>query len=89
MFIRHDKVEEWDLAPLLRLAEDEPLHIVIPIAVIDELDRLKEASNKQTRWRARYSTAVLDRVLRPDTAWDPSPASVRIWPRTRHCRGVP
>ncbi|MBC6461457.1 PIN domain-containing protein [Actinomadura sp. HBU206391] len=65
MFIRHDKVEEWDLAPLLQLAEGEPLHIVIPMAVVDELDRLKEASKKETRWRARYSTAVLDRVL-PD-----------------------
>jgi predicted ribonuclease YlaK len=44
------------------LAEDEPVHIVIPMAVIDELDRLKKASKKETRWRARYSTAVLDRV---------------------------
>jgi hypothetical protein len=65
MFIRHDKLEEWDLAPLLNLAVDEPLHIIVPMAVVDELDRLKEASQDHLRWRGRYSTAVLDRVL-PD-----------------------
>lgn len=63
MFIHHDKLREWDLAPLLKLAEDEALHIVVPMVVVDELDRLKETSKKHTRWRGQYSTAVLDKTL--------------------------
>lgn len=63
VFIRNDKLDEWDLAPLLKLAEDEPLHIVVPMVVVDELDRLKEASKKHPRWRGRHSTAVLDKML--------------------------
>jgi hypothetical protein len=65
MFCRHDRLEDWDLAPLLGITNDRPTHIVIPMVVIDELDRLKESGNQHTRWRARYSLAVLDRVL-PD-----------------------
>ncbi|GAA1892548.1 PIN domain-containing protein [Actinomadura bangladeshensis] len=67
MFCEHvDKLEEWDLAVPLRLAEREPLHIAIPLVVVEELDRLKESSKKHTRWRAGYTTAVINRVL-PDS----------------------
>jgi hypothetical protein len=30
---------------------------------VDELDRLKETKDKQVRWRARYTLAVLDRLF--------------------------
>jgi hypothetical protein len=33
------------------------------MVVVDELDRLEESSNRDVRWRARYTLAVLDRVL--------------------------
>jgi hypothetical protein len=64
MFIQHpDKLEDWDLAGITTDYAQRPLHVLIPMVVIDELDRLKEASKPRTRWRARYSLAVLDRVL--------------------------
>jgi hypothetical protein len=33
------------------------------MVVVDELDRLKESKDRQTRWRARYALAVLDRLF--------------------------
>jgi hypothetical protein len=65
MFFRHDKLEDWNLAPLIGVEGELGIHIVIPMAVIDELDRLKESGNQFARWRAKYSLAVLDRIL-PD-----------------------
>lgn len=67
-----DKLEVIDLARLLS-ARDEPIHVLIPIIVVDELDSLKRSSNKQTRWRAVYTLADIDRVL--TTA--PEPGTLR------------
>jgi hypothetical protein len=67
-YIKHpQKLEELDLRRLLRLRE-EPVHLLFPILVVDELDRLKEQSKDHTRWRARYTLAVLDRILRNPTS---------------------
>lgn len=67
MFCEHaDKLEDWDLADHLGLAEREPMHIAIPLVVVEELDRLKESGKKHTRWRAAYTTAVINRLL-PDS----------------------
>lgn len=41
----------------------EPIHVLVPIVVIDELDNLKRASDKHVRWRAGYTLSVIDRVL--------------------------
>jgi hypothetical protein len=63
-YIRHpEKLEEADFVPLLHLW-DEPVHVIIPILVVDELDGLKRSSDRHVRWRAGYTLAVLDRVLR-------------------------
>lgn len=63
-YITHpEKLEEADLAPLLGL-RDQPIRLVVPILVVDELDGLKRAGGSQTRWRAAYSLAVIDRVLK-------------------------
>jgi predicted ribonuclease YlaK len=35
----------------------------VPIVVVDELDGLKKSKNPRERWRARYTLAVIDRVL--------------------------
>lgn len=48
---------------------DVPIHIIVPIIVVDELDRLKESSNRFTRWRAGYSLAALDRLLQAGLKW--------------------
>ncbi|MEU4827108.1 PIN domain-containing protein [Actinomadura sp. NPDC023710] len=63
---RRGRLEEWDLAVPMGLAERESLHIAIPLVVVEELDRLKESGKKHTRWRAGYTTAVINRVL-PDS----------------------
>ena len=37
--------------------------VLVPIVIVDELDRLKEIKDKQVKWRAGYTLAVLDRVF--------------------------
>jgi hypothetical protein len=57
-----DKLEDWDVSGLLATRHD-PVHLLFPMVVVDELDRLKESSSSDVRWRAGYTLAVLDRVL--------------------------
>ena len=67
-----DKLQDLDIARFLTLWED-PVHLLIPILVIDELDRLKESREKHVRWRAAHTLAVLDdRLTEPN-----SPAVLR------------
>lgn len=62
LFIQHPKrLDEMVLADDLRVTHI-PLHLVVPIAVIDELDDLKE-SRSNARHRARLTLALLDRAL--------------------------
>jgi rRNA-processing protein FCF1 len=63
-YIHHPKkLEEADFA-LLVGARGQPIHVLVPIVVIDELDKLKESRvDKHVRWRAGYTLAVLDRVF--------------------------
>jgi hypothetical protein len=66
-YLRHpDKLEQADLAAVLG-ARGDPLHLILPIVVVDELDGLKQAGQPHVRWRAGYTLAVLDRVLRDGT----------------------
>lgn len=37
--------------------------MLVPMVIIDELDRLKETKDKQARWRAGYTLAVLERLF--------------------------
>lgn len=67
-YVTHeDKLEAADLAAVVGLRE-EPIRVLVPILVIDELDNLKRHNDKHVRWRAGYSLAVFDRVLRSTTA---------------------
>ncbi|MEV6369778.1 PIN domain-containing protein [Micromonospora musae] len=60
VYLHHpQKLEEMDLAPDLGTRHD-PIHILVPMAVVDELDALKQHSKAHSRWRAGYTTAVLD-----------------------------
>ena len=62
-YIHHiEKVEDLDLRPILEIRE-EPVHLIFPIAVVDELDRLKNTGTKLARWRARHTLQVLDSVF--------------------------
>jgi hypothetical protein len=71
-YIEHtNKLEDADFRPLLQIWED-PVHLLVPIAVVDELDGLKKAKDAAVRGRARYTLAVLDRVF----ATSPGPAAL-------------
>lgn len=66
VYIEHeDKLENLDFRPLLKIWED-PVHLLVPIVVVDELDGLKKSKGNE-RWRARYTLAVLDRVFATST----------------------
>ncbi|MFE1230621.1 PIN domain-containing protein [Streptomyces sp. NPDC058745] len=61
-FIKHpDKFEDVDFNQLI--VTPYSVRVVVPMVVVDELDRLKESKNQLVRWRAGYSLAVLDRLL--------------------------
>jgi hypothetical protein len=62
-YIHHaEKLEQLDLREHLKIRE-EPVRLLLPILVVDELDNLKESKDPRVRWRARYTLAVVDRVL--------------------------
>jgi len=63
VYIHHEKtIDEIDLAPLIPVRH-EPIHVLVPIVVIDELDGQKQNSKGEVRGRARQALAILDRVL--------------------------
>ncbi len=62
-YIHHpEKLELVDLAEVLNF-HDGPIHLLVPMVVVDELDRLKEIKDKLARWRSSYTLAVLDRLF--------------------------
>ncbi|MFJ4924066.1 PIN domain-containing protein [Streptomyces sp. NPDC088736] len=64
LFVKHPtQLEETDIAALIG-GGPEPVHVLVPMMVVDELDRLKESKDRHVRWRAGYSLAVIDRLLR-------------------------
>lgn len=65
-YVRHDKLEEADFAPLVKVWED-PIHVLVPIVVVDELDSLKQSKDDKLRWRAGYTLAVFDRLFKSTT----------------------
>jgi PIN domain-containing protein len=68
VYITHpNKLEEIDFAALVG-ARGDPIHLIVPVVVIDELDGLKQSKDNHTRGRARYTLAVLDRVSEHNSA---------------------
>lgn len=62
-FIQHpDKLEVANIAEVID-GRSEPIRLLVPMPVIDELDGLKQAGKPHTRYRAGYTLAVLDRIL--------------------------
>ncbi len=63
LFCQHeDRLEHLELRALTG-DRDEPIHLILPIVIIDELDSLKQSGKAHTRWRAGYTLAFIDRVL--------------------------
>lgn len=62
MYCQHpEKLERIDFASVME-CRDEQIELIVPMAVVDELDNLKQSRDKRLRWRSMYTLAVLDRV---------------------------
>jgi hypothetical protein len=48
---------------VMRLPSDEQILLLFPIAVVDELDRLKETGREHPRWRAAHTLGRLDEAI--------------------------
>lgn len=62
-----DKLADANLQQILGLPRGEHIRLLFPMAVVDELDSLKEAGKHQARWRASHTLGLLDRILNGDT----------------------
>jgi PIN domain len=61
-FHRHsDKLDEADLSKVIG-SREAPISLVVPMVIIDELEKQKNASQKDLRWRAAVTLAVIERV---------------------------
>jgi len=66
-YIHHpDKVREVDFGPLINVWES-PVRVLVPVVIVDELDRLKEVRDRHVRWRAGHMLGVLDEVFASGT----------------------
>ncbi|MFG2821689.1 PIN domain-containing protein [Kitasatospora sp. NPDC048365] len=64
MFFRHpEKLELLSFRDVTKVF-DGTLNLMVPIAVIDELDRLKDSRDRHVRWRAGHTLGVLDGLFR-------------------------
>lgn len=62
LYYQHpQKLEEMDLAVAIDCREEQ-IELVVPMAVVDELDDLKQSRDKHLRLRSMYTLAVIDRV---------------------------
>ena len=76
VYIEHEhKLEDLDLASLLPVGTRfRPVHLLVPMVTVDELDGLKNrASKPHARWRAGHTLAVFDRLFANGTG----PATLR------------
>jgi PIN domain len=64
VFIHHPaKIRDIDFSSIVG-ARSEPVRVIVPLVVVDELDRLKSSGNSHTRWRAAHTLGVLDELIR-------------------------
>lgn len=56
-----EKLDETDLSKILG-SHEAPVGLIVPIVVIDELEKQKNASQKHIRWRSAVTLAVIERV---------------------------
>lgn len=59
------KLREWDLKAALGESSETSVRLLVPMVVVDELDRLKEHGNDHVRWRAGHSLGVLTEHVGP------------------------
>ena len=67
-YIHHDdKLQDLDIGTLMGDPHADFV-VLVPMVIVDELDRLKETKDRQARWRAGYTLAVLDRLFQKGVA---------------------
>ncbi|GAA1585098.1 hypothetical protein GCM10009789_43470 [Kribbella sancticallisti] len=59
---------DTDLQEVMGLPAGEEILLLFPIAVVDELDRLKEAGGAHPRWRAGHTLGRLDAAITSGTS---------------------
>ncbi|MEV0990942.1 hypothetical protein [Streptomyces sp. NPDC049949] len=57
------KLADVNLHDVLDVPHWDPVRLLFPIVVVDELDSLKDASKQRARWRAAHTLGLLDGVL--------------------------
>jgi rRNA-processing protein FCF1 len=57
------KLDEVDLSKVLE-SRHAPIGLVVPMVVIDELEKQKRSSDKNLRGRAQVTLAIVERVAR-------------------------
>lgn len=62
VYLHDEKIENLDLGDLLQVRE-QPIHILIPMVIVDELDTLKQSGKREIRWRAAYTLAFINGCL--------------------------
>jgi hypothetical protein len=58
---------DTDLHKVMGLHVEEEIHLLFPIVVVDELDRLKETVGGHPRWRAGHTLGRLDQAITSGT----------------------
>ncbi|WP_214103258.1 PIN domain-containing protein [Acrocarpospora catenulata] len=80
VFLNGPELPDLDLAPDIDAAEGERIRLIVPMIVIDELDKLKLHNNKDVRSRARRALRDISRLVvdidRPNLLRDAEPPSV-------------
>lgn len=75
-------MEDTDFADILGVSPSRPVCLLFPMAVIDELDRLKESKDRRVRWRAGYTLDVLERILNNHGRGTLRPVDISTLPET-------
>ncbi|WP_217140272.1 PIN domain-containing protein [Streptomyces sp. AC627_RSS907] len=59
---------DLDLHQVVSVLSSDNIRLLFPIAVIDELDGLKESGKHRARWRASHTLGLLDKTLNGNTS---------------------
>lgn len=62
LFLHAAKIKEIDYRGTIE-QRDQPIRLVLPMVVLDELDHLKQSRDPHIRWRARHTLSVIDNAL--------------------------
>ncbi|WP_329131505.1 PIN domain-containing protein [Streptomyces sp. NBC_01476] len=63
-YLHNEKpLRDADLHDVLDLRPYDHVHLLFPIVVVDELDKLKESGKNHARWRAGHTLGLLDGLI--------------------------